>query len=272
VGAGPAEIEAPHILRDVMGAEPGALGEDGFELEGGTDVGVEAGFEIVRGEKKFADNVFAEVGDEGLFEGGEDAVGVLLLDLIPVDFVAGGAAVGDGGEDIKTFVAGRGEGGIGAGGGVEVEGEVLGQSSVVENIVEKPLVAGAEPDGVMGEFGISAVGTEIDQKKRHAVAHPAEAGVGPFAAVGGGDAFLVKVGDIGVGDHDLGAEHFAGAETDADGGPVFNEEFLDRGVETEFAAEILEEFHEGLDEGAGSADGEVDAPLALEIVDHGVDG
>ena len=50
-----------------MGAEPGALGEDGFELEGGAMVGIEAGFEIARGEDKFTDEMFAQVGDDSFF-------------------------------------------------------------------------------------------------------------------------------------------------------------------------------------------------------------
>jgi len=272
VGAGPAKVEAFDVLGNIVGSEPSALGENGFELERGTDMGIETGFKIGRGKKDFADEMLAEVGDEGFFEGGEDPIGVLLLDLIPVDFIAGGAAMGNGGENIKTFVAGRGEGGVGAGGGVEVEREVLGQVTMVENIVEEALVPWAEPDGVVGEFGIGAVGAEINQEEGHAVAHPAEAGIRPFAAMSGGDTLLVEVGDIGVGDHDLGAENFAGAEADAGGGTVFNEKFLDRRIEAELAAEILEQFDEGLDEGAGSAHGEVHPPFAFEIVDHGVNG
>ena len=67
VGACATEVESADIFGDVVGAEPGALGEDGFELEGGAVVGVEAGFEIARGEDKFTDDVFAQVGDDGFF-------------------------------------------------------------------------------------------------------------------------------------------------------------------------------------------------------------
>ena len=64
---------------------------------------------------------------------------------------------------------------------------------------------------------------------------------------------------------------FARAEADTGGGAVFDEEFLDGRVEAEFPTQIFQEFDEGLDEGARAAHGKVDAPFALEVVDHGVD-
>ena len=67
VGACAAKVESADIFGDVVGAEPGALGEDGFELEGGAMVGIEAGFEIARGEDKFTDEMFAQVGDDSFF-------------------------------------------------------------------------------------------------------------------------------------------------------------------------------------------------------------
>ena len=54
---------------------------------------------------------------------------------------------------------------------MEVEGEVLSQDSVFKDIVEKAFVAGAEPDGVVGEVGVGSVGSKVDKEKRHAVAH-----------------------------------------------------------------------------------------------------
>ena len=67
VGACAAKVESADIFGDVVGAEPGALGEDGFELEGGAMVGIEAGFEIARGEDKFTDEVFTQIGDDSFF-------------------------------------------------------------------------------------------------------------------------------------------------------------------------------------------------------------
>lgn len=67
VGTCAAKVESADIFGDVVGTEPGALGEDGFELEGGAMVGIEAGFEIARSEDKFTDEVFAQVGDDSFF-------------------------------------------------------------------------------------------------------------------------------------------------------------------------------------------------------------
>ena len=67
MGACAAEVESADIFGDVVGAEPCALGEDGFELEGGAVVGIETGFEIAGGKDKFTDEVFTQVGDDGFF-------------------------------------------------------------------------------------------------------------------------------------------------------------------------------------------------------------
>ena len=68
----------------------------------------------------------------------------------------------DGGENVEALVAWGGEGRIGAGRGVEVEREVLRQNLVFEDIVEQAFVAGSEPNSVVGEIGVGAIGTEID--------------------------------------------------------------------------------------------------------------
>ena len=49
VGTCTAEEKAANVLRDIVGSEPGTLGEDGFELKRGTDVGIEARFKVARG-------------------------------------------------------------------------------------------------------------------------------------------------------------------------------------------------------------------------------
>jgi len=67
VGTCATKVESADIFGNVVGAEPGALGENGFELEGGTVVGIEPGFKIARGEDKFTDEVFTQVGDDGFF-------------------------------------------------------------------------------------------------------------------------------------------------------------------------------------------------------------
>ena len=187
VGTGAAEVESFHILGDVMGPEPGTLSEDRFELKGGADVGIEPGFEIPRSKDELADKVFAEVGDNGFLQGGENLIGVSLFLLLPVDLIPRGSEMGDGRKNVKALVALGGQGWIGAGGGVEVEREILCQDSVLENIVEKALVAWAEPDGVVGEVGIGSVGSKVDKEKRHAVAHGVYPSIGPFMPCGCGE-------------------------------------------------------------------------------------
>jgi len=68
----------------------------------------------------------------------------------------------DGGEDVEALVAWWGEGRIGASGGVEVEGEIFREDTIFKNVIEEATVAGPEPDGVVGEIGVGAIGTEID--------------------------------------------------------------------------------------------------------------
>ena len=54
---------------------------------------------------------------------------------------------------------------------MEIEREILSQDSVFKDIVEKALVPGSEPDGVVSEVGVSAVGAKINQEEGHAIAH-----------------------------------------------------------------------------------------------------
>ena len=68
----------------------------------------------------------------------------------------------DRGEDVEALVAWGCERGIGASGGVEVEGEVFREDTIFKNVIEEATVAGPEPDGVVGEIGVGAIGTEID--------------------------------------------------------------------------------------------------------------
>ena len=272
MGAGPAKIEARDIFGDIVGAEPGALGEERFKLKSGALKGIEPGFEIARGEDQFADEVFSQIRNNGFLQCGKNAVRVTFLLLFPIDLVPGRTQVRNGRKDVKAFVTLGGQGRIGPGGGVEVEGEILGKDAIFENVVQETFVAGTKPDRVVGQIGIGAVGAEIDQEEGHAVVHFFQFFVGPFVASFLGNFFAVKIGDVGIGDDDLGAERFAGAEADAGGGAIFEKEFVHGGVQPDFSSEILEKFDEGLDEGPGSAHGKVNAPFALQIVDHGVDG
>ena len=155
---------------------------------------------------------------------------------------------------------------------MEIERKVLREDPIFENVIEQTFVAGAEPDGVVGKIGVGPVRAEINEKKRHAVTHRIKFSVGPFMSCGCGNFFLIEVCDVCIRYDHIGAKRFARAEPDSCRRTVFYEELIDGGVETNLSAQILQKFDQGLDQGSGSAHGEVNAPLALEIVDHGVDG
>jgi len=155
---------------------------------------------------------------------------------------------------------------------VEIEREVVSQDSVFKDIVEKAFVAGSEPDGVVGEVGVGPVGSKVDEEKGHAVTHRIEFAVSPFMSSGCGYFFLIEISDVGIGDNDVSAKRFARAEPDSRRRPVFDEKLVHGGVEANFAAKILKQFDQGLNQGSGSTHCEVNAPFALEIVNHGVDG
>jgi hypothetical protein len=105
VGAGPAKVEARDIFGDIVGAEPGALREERFKLKGGALEGIEASFEIARGKDQFADEVFSQIRNNGFLQGGQDAVRILFLLVLPVDLVSGRTEVRNGRKDVETFVA-----------------------------------------------------------------------------------------------------------------------------------------------------------------------
>lgn len=105
VGARTAKVEPANILRDVVRSEPGALSQNGFELESGADVRIESGFEISRGEDQLADEVFAKVGNNRFLEGGQNAIRISFFLLFPIDLIPRGSEMRDGRKDVKTFVA-----------------------------------------------------------------------------------------------------------------------------------------------------------------------
>ena len=192
------EEEILHVFADVVRTEPGALGEDRLELEGGAEMGVELRLEIERRPDELADDVLAQIGAE-LFQRGENGVGVEVLHRVPVDVAA---EIRHGREDIEAFAAGRRERGIGARRRVEIEREIVGEDFLLEDVLEQFLVALGEDDGVVRQLGVGAVGAEIDEEEAHRVAHPFEPRIGPFFARRGRHGFLVEIGHVGVGDDD----------------------------------------------------------------------
>ena len=105
VGARTAQVKPANVLGHVVGSEPGALSENRFELESGTNVRIESGLKIPRGEDQLADEVFTEIGDNRFLEGGENAVGISLFLLFPIDLISWRAEMRYGRKNVKAFVS-----------------------------------------------------------------------------------------------------------------------------------------------------------------------
>ena len=107
VGSRTTQVKPTNVLGYVVGSEPGALSENRFELESGTNVRIESGLKIPRGEDQLADEVFTEIGDNRFFQGGENAVGISFFLLFPIDLIPWRAEMGDGRKNVEAFVAFR---------------------------------------------------------------------------------------------------------------------------------------------------------------------
>ena len=105
VGARTAQVKPANVLGHVVGAEPGTLSENGFKLKGRAHVRIESGFEIPGGEDQLADEVFTQVGDNRFLQGGENAVGISLFLLFPIDLISWRAEMRYGRKNVKAFVS-----------------------------------------------------------------------------------------------------------------------------------------------------------------------
>ena len=206
----------------------------------------------------------------GAVKEGEDAVEVLLGLRLPID---ARLLIGDRREHVEALVALRRHALVGAGGGVEVEREVVRQDPLVEDVVQQPFVAGAEDDGVMGDVFVGLLGAEVGDEEAHGLAPPGDCVVGVFLAVLCGDHLGVDDGGICVADDEVGLEGLTALEPDAaDGSAGVDLNLGHRGVEANLDAELGEQAGERADDGGGSAERVVDAPLPLQPVDEHVDG
>ena len=107
VGARTAQVKPANVLGHVVGSEPGTLSENRFELESGTNVRIESGLKIPRGEDQLADEVFTEIGDNRFLEGGENAIRISFFLLFPINLISWRAEMGDGRKNVEAFVAFR---------------------------------------------------------------------------------------------------------------------------------------------------------------------
>ena len=269
MGAGTDEEEVLNVFTLVVGAEPGGLGEDGFEGEAGAAVGIKGGFEIEGGEAALGDEAGLEAGEVVILHVLHDEVAEGLGLFQPIDTAE---LIGDGDESVEAVVARGGHGGVGFGGAVEIDGKIFAEDFLVEDIVEELFVAAAEKDGVVFDVFVNAAGAEVNDEEAHGVFHAVELLISPLGAGAFRKHFAVGVGDVGVADDGVGGVHLADVGVDAGGDATAGEDAADGGVEMDFAAEFFEELAERGDDGASAAHGVVDAPFAFQMVNQGIDG
>ncbi len=114
---------------------------------------------------------------------------------------------------------------------------------------------------------------EVDHHQRHAVAGEVIIAVIAVTQATGLAGYHVQVGPgyVGVGDNVIGGMDRAVAQADSLSALVLDDDLLHFGVVVESAAQFLSELHECIDQRSRASHHVVDAPLALQVVDHGVD-
>jgi len=186
---------------------------------------------------------------------------------------------GEGGAEIAVECAGEVTGGDAVFGddvGLQigqVEREVLGQIFVAEDVAQQTGVVRVHHDVMVGQAGIAilTLGPEVDDEEGHGVALALDAPVAVAGPLVGGDKVEVSPGCVGIGDDGVGLVHRAVPEAEAVGAALLDEDAIDFGVEVSSDAKLLQEAVEGVDDGAGAADGAVDAPFPLQVMDENID-
>ena len=160
---------------------------------------------------------------------------------------------------------------------LEVEREIVRQRFAVEDVAQQFAVARPQDDVVMGErrhagIAIAAVCAEVDHDQRHRVAHPGKPAIGILSTRRGVEQVFVRARDVGVAHDNISIQRCAVlAQADADRAAVRGNDPLHFGAEHQRAAEFLEQCDERIDDGAGAAHCEPDAPFAFEMMDERVD-
>ena len=253
-----------------MIAEVGALREAGLEAEGGAIHAPEPAREVAGVDREGGGEVILEARQMGAIEEGEDAVEVLLGLRLPID---ARLLIGDRREHVEALVALRRHALVGAGGSVEIEREVFCEDPLVEDVVEQTLVSGPEDDGVVGDVLVGLLGAEVGDEETHGLATAGDCPVRVLLAVLCGDHLGVDDGGICVADDEVGLEGLTVLKPDAaDGSARVDLNLGHGGVESDLDAELGEQAGERADDGGGSAERVVDAPLPLQPVDEHVDG
>jgi hypothetical protein len=133
------------------------------------------------------------------------------------------------------------------------------------------LVARPEHDRVVRDLRVFAFSPEIPDKKAHRVPLSIDARVRPALAVLGRDEVAVRPRRVGVGDDDVGLDALTVREQHAARALALDEDLLHLGPAAHGAALAFDQRYEAVHQRAGTADGKVHAPVALEEGDERVD-
>lgn len=264
------EVQVWRLFAAVVRAKPGRLRKQRLDGEGGAAEAVEVALKVNRIDVVLGDDVFLQIGQVVILEELHNGVAVGLGGLGPV---GAGIEVRYRGEHVERLAAVGRNARVGDGRHVQVEGEVLGEGFLVEDVLQQAFVALAQNDVVVLQLGIEVafLGAEVNHKQGHAVVHAVELAVGVLAAVFLFDEVTVGEGHIRVGNDGIGRVEAAVLEAKPLGDAVFDDDFVHFGIEVDFAAEIFDQVGERLHDGAGAAHSVVHPPLPLEVMYHGVD-
>ncbi len=157
---------------------------------------------------------------------------------------------------------------------MQVEGEIFCQFFLIEDIFQESLVAFAQNDIMVFQLGveIAFLCTEIYYKERHAILSSLNFFVGVLFALAFRNHMPVGKGYIRIRHHRVSPVFGTPFQANSFCRPVFNKDLIDFRAFVNLPALLTDEFFHSIHNGTGSAHGVVYAPLALEIMNHGVDG
>ena len=206
MGASAHQEEIAHVLAAIVRAEPGALHQDRFDAECGAAEGEKPIAEVERRGDARGHDLVRQAGKE---RGFQRAAYLAAQDLsLDVPILTPGE-IGRRRQHIERVAARRRHRGVRRARTMEIETEIVSQSLVSEDVVEKPAIARSHQDRVMANFGILPTHAKIPDEQAHRGMLALHSAVGPAPPLGGGQQVHVCEGRIGVGDDDFRFQLFA---------------------------------------------------------------
>ena len=125
----------------------------------------------------------------------------------------------------------------------------------------------------MRDVLVASIGTEVDDEQRHGVPQAIDAAIRVHLSRGGRHESPIGERDIGVAHYRIGGQPFTVNQRHSAGAARHKIDVYptDLRIKPDFAAEIREQPHERVDEGARASHGEPDTPSFFEYVNECVD-